>query len=132
VKRLHLVIGLIGIVAFLGTGVSMRLRQPSMREMDDGARMIYRSRHIYLLLSGLLNLALGTYCQASGRTWRRRFQSIGSCLILAAPPLLLAAFVGEPHRSDLSLPFTRPAIIGVLVGTLLHTVGGAGADHRQE
>jgi hypothetical protein len=132
VKRLHLVIGLIGIVAFLGTGVSMRLRQPNMLELDGGARMLYRSRHIYLLLSGLLNVALGTYYGSSGRTWRRRFQSIGSCLILTAPPLLLAAFVVEPHRSGLSLPFTRPAIIGVLVGTLLHSVGGADSDHRQE
>jgi hypothetical protein len=97
-----------------------------MGEMDGGTRMLYRSRHIYLLLAGLLNLALGTYYRASGRTWRRRFQSVGSCLILAALPLLLAAFVREPHRSDLSLAFTRPAIIGMLLGTLLHAFAGAG------
>jgi hypothetical protein len=128
-KRLHLVIGLVGFVAFLGTGASMRLHQPGMGELDGGTRMLYRSRRSYLLLSGLLNLALGTYCRASGR---RRFQSIGSWLILAAPPLLLAAFVREPHRSDLGLPFTRPAIIGMLVGTLLHAVGGAGPGQRAE
>jgi hypothetical protein len=131
-KRLHLVIGLIGIVAFLGTGVSMRLHQPGLGEMDGVTRMLYRSRHIYLLLSSLLNLALGTYYQASGRTWRRLFQSLGSCLILAAPPLLLAAFVREPHGSDLNPTFTSPTIIGVLVGMLLHAVGGAGPGHREE
>jgi hypothetical protein len=131
-KRLHSVIGLLGIVAFLGTGVFMRLHQPGMVEMDGGTRMIYRSRHVYLLLSGLLNLSLGTYCRASGRTWRRRLQSIGSCLILAAPPLLLAAFVREPHRSDLIRPFSNPAIAGMLAGTLLHAAGAAGPGHRGE
>jgi hypothetical protein len=133
-KQLHLVIGVIGIVAFLGTGISMRLHQPGLEEMDGGTRMLYRSRHIYLLLSSLLNLALGIYYRASGRTWRRLLQSLGSCLIVAAPPLLLAAFVREPHGSDLSQPltFTPPAIVGVLAGTLLHAVGGAGPGRRGE
>ena len=131
-KRLHAVIGLVGVIAFVGTGAAMRLHRPGMGEVDGGTRMLYRSRHVYLLLSGLLNLALGTYYRASGRPWRRRLQSIGSCLILAAPPLLLAAFVREPHGSDLSLPFTRPAIIGMLAGTLLHAFAGAGPGHRGE
>jgi hypothetical protein len=127
-KQLHLIVGLVAVVTFLRTGVFMRLHQPSLGEMDGGTRMLYRSRHVYLLLAGLLNLALGTYCRASERTWRRRLQSIGSCLILAAPPLLLAAFVRGPHGPDPAQPFTSPAIIGLLAGTLLHAVGGGRSE----
>jgi hypothetical protein len=127
---LHLFVGVLGVVAFLGTGVFMRLHQPRRVEMDGGTRMLYRFRHIYLLLSSLLNLAVGTYSRPSARTWRRRFQSLGSCPILAAPPVLLAAFVREPHGADLSLPLTQPAIVGVLVGKLLYAVGGTGPEDR--
>jgi hypothetical protein len=125
-RRLHLAIGLAGLVAFLATGAFMRLHHPALVEIDGGTRMLYRSRHVYLLLSGLLNLALGTYSRLSERTWRRGFQSVGSCLVLAAPPLLLAAFVREPRRSDPGLPYTAPAIVALSLGTLLHAVGGAG------
>ena len=58
-KRLHLIIGLTVVVIFLLTGQYMEYVHN--RLLLDGTRMLYRSRHIYLLLAGLLNLILGIY-----------------------------------------------------------------------
>ncbi len=126
-KRLHTVVGLIGIVAFLGTGAYMRLHNPHMGELDGGTRMLLRSRHIYLLLASLLNLGLGTYRRPSRRSWGRALQCAGSWPIVAAPPLLVVAFFREAHLADLGRPFTNPAIVGLFVGMLCHAVGGRDA-----
>jgi hypothetical protein len=125
-SRAHRLVGLIGILAFLATGVYMRRSFPGKPDLDSGTRMFFRSRHIYLLLASLLNLGLGTYSSPSAVRWRRILQVVGSCLILAAPPLLLIAFAHEPTRSDRHIPWSRPAIIALFAGTLLHAFAGRG------
>ena len=75
-KRFHLIIGLTVIVIFLLTGQYMEYVHN--RLLPDGTRMLYRSRHIYLLLAGLLNLAIGIYLTAR-QGWRRSF----SCWLAA-------------------------------------------------
>jgi len=69
-----------------------------MAVLEDGLRMMYRSRHIYLLGSGLVNLMLGLYIHVWAAGWRKRTQTAGSVLLLAAPFLLLLAFINEPGR----------------------------------
>jgi hypothetical protein len=125
-KAAHRIVGLVGVATFLATGAYMRRYYPGMDGLDGGTRMLFRSRHIYLLLASLLNLGLGTYYRPFAGMWRRLSQVAGSCLILAAPPLLAAAFFREAPRSDLDRPFTNPAIFGLFVGTLGHALGGAG------
>jgi hypothetical protein len=53
-KRIHLVFGLSVMVVFLLTGQYMEYVHN--RLLPDGTRVLYRSRHIYLLLAGLINL----------------------------------------------------------------------------
>src|SRR5207237_9752316 len=84
------------------------------------SRMMSRSRHIYILLAGLVNLAVGTYFVRRAGGWRRTLQTLGSILVLAAPLLLLAAFFTEPGLPGLRRQFTLPAIIILAVATLLH------------
>ena len=75
-KRLHLIIGITVIVIFILTG--QYLEYVHNRILPDGTRMLYRSRHIYLLLSGLLNLILGIYFVPQPRGWRRTVQIAGT------------------------------------------------------
>jgi hypothetical protein len=63
--------------------------------MPDGPRMLYRTRHIYILLSGLLNLGIGTYFTYGWTRWRRVLQFLGSALIVAATALFIAGFFWE-------------------------------------
>ena len=130
--RVHLTVGILTVVAFLGSGPYMRIRVPAMAVLEDGLRMMYRSRHIYLLGSGLVNLMLGLYVHTWAAGWRKRTQTAGSVLLLAAPFLLLLAFINEPGRgvrADLwESSFGMFALFG---GTLLHAIAGIGKPAEQ-
>jgi hypothetical protein len=120
VRRLHLIMGLVDVVAFLASGQYMGLVYDHLSGMDDATRLLFRSTHIYLLLASLLNLALGLYAVEVPAGWRRWLQRAGSLLVLAGPPLLAAGFLREPWLSGLDRPFSRPALYGTLAGMLLH------------
>jgi hypothetical protein len=119
-RRVHLVVGLAAIVAFVASGQYMDLRHGHLRGMADGPRLLFRSAHIYLLFAALLNTALGLYAEPAPRGWRRAVQWAGSALVAAAPALLALAFLREPWLADLERPYARPAIYGSLAGVLLH------------
>lgn len=118
-RRLHLIVGVAGVVGFLGTGQYMDLAHDHLRGMDDARRLLFRSTHLYLLFGALVNLALGLYLRPTFG-WRRWVRMIGSALILATPFLAAAGFFTEPWLSDLDRPYTRPAAYGCLIGMLLH------------
>lgn len=124
-RRTHLVIGLAGVAVFLGTGQYMDRVHDHLRAMDDVRRMLFRSAHIYILLSALLNLALGLYLEDARRGAARILQVIGSLLVASAPVLLLLAFAREPWLAELERPFARPALYGSLAGMLAHLVSRA-------
>jgi hypothetical protein len=42
-----------------------------MVALSDSARLMFRSRHIYILAAGLVNLVLGVYFERQARGWRR-------------------------------------------------------------
>ena len=116
----HLIVGLSFLVGFLLTGQYMDRFLGHLRDTPDTQRMLYRSTHIYLLWSALLNLALGLYLRPSTAKLRRTMQSIGSVMILCGPFLLAIAFFYEPSLTGLSRPFSRPAIYAAFGGLLLH------------
>jgi hypothetical protein len=123
-KLLHLVAGAVALVAFILTGQYMEHLRLDSGATADGARMMFRSRHIYLLLAGLVNLGLGAYLVPRAGCWRRALQATGSAFVVVAPALLLAAFFSEPGAPDLPRHFTLPAVILLSAGTLCHALGG--------
>jgi hypothetical protein len=118
-RRLHLIVGLVALVAFLASGQYMALGYDHLQGLDDTTRMLFRSTHIYLLFAALLNLALGLYLTVGSPGWRRGLQWIGSVLVLLAPPLLAIGFLTEPWLSGLERPYSRWAIYGSLAGLVL-------------
>lgn len=123
-RRLHLIFGILVLVVFLLTGQFMDFHQPKVREMEDGVRMMFRSRHIYILLAGLLNLGLGVYFTYRSRSWRKILQVIGSALIIIASLMMIGAFFYEPTLQGLQNPLTLPAIVALAVGVLCHLFSG--------
>ena len=119
-KRLHLIIGITVVVIFLLTGQYMDYIHN--RNLPDGPRMLYRSRHIYLLLSGLLNLILGIYFVPQSHGWRRTIQIVGTILIVLSPGLLLAGFFSEPHRSPDKTILAALGIFSIALGTSMHAL----------
>ena len=61
-RRYHLWVGGLIVVVFLITGQFMRHHGPPMGALSDSTRLMFRSRHIYLLASGLVNLMWGSIC----------------------------------------------------------------------
>ena len=121
-KRFHLVFGLVVVIVFLLTGQYMEYIHN--RLLPDGTRMLYRSRHIYILLAGLLNLVIGTYFVPQPRGGRRTLQILGSILIVLSPGLLLAGFFSEPRRGPEQTMVAALGIFAVALGTLLHVLSG--------
>ena len=119
-KRIHFVFGLLLFLVFLLTGQYMEYVHN--RTLPDEIRMLYRSRHIYLLLNALINISLGLYVAYARSGWRRRLQMIGSVLILIAPAFLLAGFFYEPPRGADQTIIAPYGIFATAIGILLHLV----------
>jgi hypothetical protein len=122
-RKLHLVLGTSLFVVFLATGYYMHTHFPAAYAGNEAVRYLYRANHIYILLSALLNLALGAHFQAAEGA-RRHVQTIGSVLLLVSAVLLVAAFYREPPHANPHRPFTGYGIYAVVAGTLAH-VGAA-------
>lgn len=68
-KRIHLIFGVFVVVAFLLTGQYMDKYHNHLVGVPDGPRLLYRTRHIFILLASLLNLGLGAYFTYRVQIW---------------------------------------------------------------
>jgi hypothetical protein len=123
-KLFHFVFGVAVLVIFLLTGQYMDRYFHHLVGMPDGPRLLYRTRHIFILFSGLLNVGIGTYLVSRTARWRRILQSSGSVLIVLASLLLILAFFYDTTRGDLRAPLSHWGIYAAVAGTLLHLFSG--------
>ncbi|ANG63344.1 hypothetical protein A8C75_13260 [Marinobacterium aestuarii] len=119
-RCLHLTVGLLGLLAFLLTGLYLYLELPDRGDTLQVYSMLYRANHIYLLCAALLNVQLGCYLSVLNLPLARGLQWTGSLLLLLAPALLLLAIFDEPVNSGPELPYTLPAVIALFAGVTLH------------
>jgi|SRR6185503_9423394 len=117
-KKTHLIFGLLMVFVFLLTGQYMDYVHN--RTLADGVRVLYRSRHIYILFNALINITLGLYVQYAVAGWRRSLQLIGSILIMIAPVFLLVGFFYEPPRGADQTKIAPYGIFATAIGVLLH------------
>ena len=129
-RRVHLILGLLGVVTFLITGQLMKHHNPPVRMLTPDVRMMYVSRHIYLLGAALVNLVLGLYLREYSPGWRRTLQRIGSVLIFVSVLSLLMAFISEPALGLAGRSWrSYIGLIGLFGGVMTHLVAAvAGED----
>jgi hypothetical protein len=125
-KPVHLILGIFFVIVFLLTGQYMNFYNNHMVGVEDAPRLLFRTRHIFILLAGLLNIGIGSYFYPRRRHWRRVLQFGGSALIIAAPVLFTVAFFIEPANRDLHTPFTHWGTYTIGAGTLFHVFSGVG------
>src|SRR3712207_9021097 len=100
-RTLHLAVGAAVLVAFLLTGQYMDYLDVRSGSLGETTRVMFRSRHIYVLLAGLVNLAVGAYFVTREAGWGRNFQFTRSLLVLVSPPPPPAAFFTQPGGAGL-------------------------------
>jgi di/tricarboxylate transporter len=132
-QRVHMTIGLLAVLVFVISGQIMAHHKPAMHELGADVRMMYLSRHVYLLGAALVNLILGIYLRLKPRGPMRVLQQIGSVLIVLSPFLLLSAFLSEP---DLGLAGRSwKSLFGIVTlfgGTIFHWISAFGSKESKE
>lgn len=111
--RTHWWVGTVTLVLFLLSGVYMRwvIHVP---ELDNVTRSVFRSRHLFILLAALANLAL------SAEAWPTTGnQRLISALVLIAPLLLLTAFWVEPWQGVEGGPWSQLGLYMLFAATAL-------------
>jgi hypothetical protein len=124
-RKLHFAVGLAGIAAFIGTGVYMRAGFPDLHAANEVLRYLYRSNHVYILLSSLINVALGVHLRAAEPGWRATVSFVGSLMALAAPAVLCLAFFLEAPVASPERVLTFTGVATLTAGIALHALGGA-------
>jgi hypothetical protein len=110
-ERAHWWVGVLTLVMFPLTAYMLGVAH--VPELGDAARLVFRSRHLFLMVSGVANLAMasagkgGFACRAA------------SVLILAEPFMLAAAFFLDPARGLHSSQLFRFAMYGMLGAGIL-------------
>jgi cytochrome bd-type quinol oxidase subunit 2 len=116
VRLIHLGVGIAGVLAFLATGLYMARNFPAAYASGEEIRYMYRANHVYLLLASLVNVALGCYWPGARPGWRGKLALAGAWLLLAALPVLLAAFFVEPPRGSPERGLTFLGVLLTLLG----------------
>ena len=126
-RKLHFAVGLVGIVAFLVTGLYMNAGFPELYGTNEVLRYLYRSNHVYILLASLINVALGVHLTPVPPGWRTTVLLVGSFLALAAPIVLCFAFFLEAPLATAERVWTLAGVAALAAGIALHVLGGMGA-----
>ncbi len=111
-SRAHWLIGLLALIAFPLTGQYMR-HIADVPHLDSVPRLVFRSRHLLLLVAAVANLAL-----ANAEPFHRA-QRAASVLIMIAPVMLFAAFFIDPARGLHSSQIFRFAMYSVWIAGIL-------------
>jgi hypothetical protein len=118
-RRLHLGVGAVSLLAFLASGAYMRFSaRPFL--LPDGPHLMYLSRHIYILCVALLHLVLGAYFTPATSRAALVTQRLGSALMVVSAGLLIAAFVREPMMGRARTELSTFGLYSMFGGALLH------------
>lgn len=118
-RTCHLLVGGLGLLVFLLQGQYMA-RVVGMEALPDGARMLYRSAHIYLMLASLANVCVGYYMTPERAP--NPLQRLTCVVLLTCPALLAWSFFTESASGSLERPiatYTLYLLFGSAVLLLL-------------
>jgi hypothetical protein len=130
-RTVHLIFGIVVLIIFLLTGQYMDKHFHHMVGVPDGIRLLYRTRHIFILLSGLTNLGIAAYFTYRDQFWPRVFQLIGSGLTLSSSFLFIVAFFYEPELGGLRTPLSHWGTYCIAAGVILHVLSGLGPKQEK-
>ena len=121
-RMAHLVVGAVAVVGFLITGLLMNAHEPPVMTMGWDQRLLFNSRHIYLMSAGLVNLAMGIHYLLPTAHARRIAATLGSLLALGSAVLLFFAFFAEPMAGRLPGGTSGYGLFALFGGVLIYAL----------
>ncbi len=122
--KLCILVGTVTVLVFFTTGIFMSVIFPAAYAHDEIIRYQYRASHIYILMSGLTNLALGLKPAAAapvgGGRWLARS---GLAMVLLSPVPFIVAFFVEPPMASPTRRWTLFAVVMLAAGIALLYAG---------
>ena len=125
----NLSIGIIVVILFAITGQLMRHYYHNA-EAADVERLYRRSRHLLLLLSGLMQGGIGIYIQAHKHKLPNTLQWVATALMTIGSLSLIYAFFYEIPQAIIKTPISRLGMYILLASGVLHLVSSA-LNHYQ-
>ena len=117
-RRLHLIVGLAAVAAFLASGRFMRTHFPEVYAGNESIRYLLRANHIYILMSGLVNLMAALAVKPVASNWRVAVSWLSTACLLIAPVLLAAGFWFEAVSGMAVRRFTFYGVLSLVVGVV--------------
>lgn len=125
-----LLVGILTLVFFVGTGVYMMAIWDALADMPPAERIAHRANHVYILFASLLNLAAATYGSTPVAGLRRLLHIIGAILILVSPALTILAFILERTDTTAYRPWTMVATFAASFGVFAFAAGRSDAPQK--
>lgn len=126
-KRLHFIFGVAILLVFVLTGQYMDRYYDHLREMEPMNRALFRAGHIYILLFGLINVAIGAYLKKPGHSLLEKGQWLGSLTMVASTLLIVCSFFTELPAEEINRPLARYALYLILAGVSIHGLVSLGS-----
>ena len=106
---------------FLASGAYMRFSVAG-EALSPEDRLLYISRHIYMLAPGLLHLVLAAYLRRAADARVARLQWAGTLFLLLSSVLLVTAFVAEPMAGRGRTAVSAFGLYSLWAGAFLHVL----------
>ena len=128
---INLVTGIAVVIIFLLTGQYLEYTFNEEVERNFGFRMMRNSRHIYILLSGLINAAIGIYLTTSRIFIVFVLQVVATLFTVSASVLFILGFFTEVYGTFAPTPKIHWGTYLLLAGIFLHFIGKIIADNKR-
>lgn len=97
IKKIHLWIGIVGMVLFLASGQYFQHSLSSLQDMSDTPRLLLRTSHVYFFFASIINIIFGMYYSPPRAA--RWYSMANQLLVMLSPVLIGYGFVFEAHNN---------------------------------
>ena len=118
--RIHFYFGITIVLIFLLTGQYMHHQYDHLKNMQLMNRALFRAGHIYILLFGLINVALGINFKSINTYLLGKIQIIGSISVFVANFLVIYSFFTELPTEKIDRPLASISLYLMLLGIAIH------------
>ncbi|WP_460218652.1 hypothetical protein [Psychroserpens sp. MEBiC05023] len=118
--KIHLFLGISIVIIFLLTGQYMHHKYDHLKDMELMNRALFRAGHLYILLFGLINVAIGAYIKPLKHKLLSKIQNFGSVPIIISSALIIYAFFTELPTEHIERPLSRLSLYMVFFGVTIH------------